>query len=67
MRSSDSEDENEPVAIRRPIIFRRRMNYTEIEWSYGYNWRFHFNFSESGRTRNEWTILHQETNQHSFV
>ena len=36
---------------------RRRMNYTEIEWSYGYNWRFRFNFSESERTRNDWTIL----------
>jgi hypothetical protein len=38
------------------------MNYREIEWSYGYNCRFRFNFSESGRTRNDWTILHRETN-----
>jgi len=43
------------------------MNYREIEWSYGCNWMFRFNFSENGRTRNDWTILHWEINQHSFV
>jgi hypothetical protein len=37
MWSSDSEDENELVAIRKQIIYGGKMTYREIEVSYGYN------------------------------
>jgi len=39
MWSSGSEEENEVVAIRRQRIDRSKVNYSEMERSYGYNER----------------------------